>query len=524
LKDPIVTIALAGTSRQEHVKIVTGTPVDALLAGLPEGEVERAFLLGAGTWAVYRQAGTKVQQNSEIYTPAGEEILRECSPKAALLIERLLANAEGTLLLEALKRMRQQKLRLPHRLLPLLLNAASTKELRTAIFPLLGERGRWLSQFNTSWKWVDNYLASDEDGLPADAETIWQEGTLGQRVGVLRLLRVADPSKALAWLEAVWKQEKAEPRLDLINTLEVGLSASDESFLEKVLDDKSRGVRDRAVELLTRLPASALNARMRLRGQNMLQMIQGHIRIALPAELETSWQRDGIVEKPLARISKRGWWLTQVLATIEPGFWETHLGASPTELLNLLPAHDEWKMQIIEGWSQAARKFRTPNWLEPLWSWWHEHYQETIDLGTPIEYGYCMELLQDMPASTAGRLMLGLIEKNHGNLPGEWSIFQPNLPRPWSVEFSQAYLQSWHAYLSPEKMLAETLNPYLDGDSWLWNVEDVALSLPKDCFAEALQPWNFPDGSSPHIEYARRQIQRFTETIQIRKNINEEII
>src|SRR5262249_34685965 len=147
------------------------------------------------------------------------------------------------------------------------------KEMRAALFPLLGERGRWLSQFSDSWKWVNNYLVADEGGLPADAETIWQEGTPGQRVEILRRLRAVDPGKAREWLDDVWKQEKADVRGDFINALEIGLNADDEPFLEKALDDRASGVRETAALLLARLPASAFSERMRQRGQSLLHKV-----------------------------------------------------------------------------------------------------------------------------------------------------------------------------------------------------------------------------------------------------------
>jgi hypothetical protein len=53
----IVTTALVGTARQENADIVTGTPVDTLVSTLSAGEFERQFLLQAGAWAIYRQAG-----------------------------------------------------------------------------------------------------------------------------------------------------------------------------------------------------------------------------------------------------------------------------------------------------------------------------------------------------------------------------------------------------------------------------------------------------------------------------------
>lgn len=525
MRDPIVAIALAGTSRQEHVKIATGTPVDALLEQLPEGEVERTFLLGAGAWALYRQAGIQAPEAPEAVAPANNETLKECTPGAALLISRLLNGDQNQLLPEALEHMSTAKLRLPFHLLPLALNTTG-KETRAALFPLLGERGRWLSQFNTSWKWVNNYLAVAEDGLPADAETIWQEGTTGQRVEILRRQRAVDPGKALTWLEGVWKQEKAEARGEMIETLTLGLNAGDEPFLENALDDRASGVRAAAATLLARLPASAFSQRMRERGQQMLLMVKGSIRIEQPGEFEKAWLRDGMVEKPPRTISQRSWWLFQILTAIDPTFWESHLRASPAELLKLLPTDYAWKLPIVEGWSKAAITFDAQNWLAPLWSWWCEHYEEAQKKHALLEYGYREQLLQALPGPLAEQLLLDMLEKSSGDPPAYWSDLLSELPRPWSVELAQTYLRFFRAHATLEKMKDEHFNPY--SDHWFQGLSSIALALPPACFAEALRPLAFPESEENRarwqIQYAENQFKAFTETVHTRQKIHEEIL
>jgi hypothetical protein len=514
-----VAIALAGTSRQEHVAFTTGTPVDALIAQLPEGKVERTFLLEAGAWAIYRQAGAPAQQADEVPAPAVDETLRECSPGAALLVSRLLSGEQDALLPETLARLSQQGLRLPFRLLPLALNATN-KETRAALFPLLGERGRWLSLFNQSWKWVNNYLASERAGLPADAETIWQEGTPGQRIEILRRQRAIDPGKAREWLATVWKQEKAEVRTDLLDTLKIGLSPDDEPFLEKALDDRASGVRTTAANLLSSLPSSAFSERMRQRGQDMLQMVNGRVRIQLPAELEQTWQRDGIAEKPPHTLSKRGWWLIQTLAAIEPTFWETQFGASPATLLDLLPTDDVWRIQVIEGWSKAARNFQTLAWLEPLWFWWNERYEEAIKEHQLTEYGYASQLMQLMPGAMAERIVLRLIKQPDANQTS-WSDLLSGLPRPWGSEFAQTYLHFLRESCTTEKIQEEDFNPY--ANPWLNTLPITALALPATCLEEASQVWDLSEQAKWQAQYATRQIKAFIETIHIRQKIYEEI-
>jgi Family of unknown function (DUF5691) len=517
LRDPIIAIALAGTSRQERVNLTTGTPVDTLLNQLSEGEVERAFLLGAGAWAVYRQAGTQTQHIDQANTPAADETLRECSPEMALLLSQFLSGTNDELLPEALEHLRLNQLRLPFRLLPQVLSVTN-KETRATLAPLLGERGRWLSQFNASWQWVQNYLVSETDGLPGNAEEIWQEGTSGARVEILRRLCTVDGDKARQWLEAVWKQEKAETRNDLLNVLEINLRAADEPFLEKALDDRATSVRATAAILLARLPASAFCERMRQRARQMLSMVDGHIVVEPPTAFAGDWQRDGLVEKHPSHLSPRAWWLTQILAVLEPTFWETHLSAPPETLLNLFAPDDTWQTQVIEGWSKAARTFRTLNWLQPLWSWWYAHYQSVIEKQQLTEYSYREQLLQCMPGPQAERVLLSLIEQGEDGQSIRWSDLLSQLPRPWSVEFAQTYLRLFREQSTVEKLQVETFNAY--SDPWLQHLSAVALALPVASFTEALRPWDFPEDANWHIQHARQKIQTFSTLVHMRQQIH----
>ena len=206
----IVTAALLGTAQQQNIETYTGTPVDTLTEKLPPGETERNLLLSAGAWALYRQAGRVTDSLPQPPEPAAAETLSLCSAELATLLESMLKGEHQELLPEALECVRRAALRIPYELLPTAL-AVQGAELRSAMFHLIGERGRWLSQFNPAWSRVSNYLPGAEDAQLANAETTWQEGTLGQRQAVLRLLRTTNPTKAREWLSAVWKQEKAEP-------------------------------------------------------------------------------------------------------------------------------------------------------------------------------------------------------------------------------------------------------------------------------------------------------------------------
>ncbi len=518
--DPIVTTALVGTAHQERVNLATGTPVDALIDGLSISEDERKLLLSAGAWAVYRQAGQQPRQIAAVPKPAAPETLRVCTPEAALLLSRLLNGEQAELLPEALQRLREVGMHIPHRLLPLALSKV-TKAQRAALFPVLGERGRWLSQFNSSWDWVSDFLSADENGLPADAETLWQEGTAAQRVEILRRLRAVDPATARTWLEGVWKQEKADIRCDLLNTLETGLDATDEALLERALDDRAPSVRLVAASLLAHIPTSAYVARMCTRGSSMIKQANGKLGLELPATFGKDWQRDGIVEKPSSHFGKRAWWLIQILAAIPPTFWETNLGVGPTELLSLLP-DNEWKGNVIDGWSKAAISYNASGWVMPLWNWWQEHFEQQ-DKKHMTDSSAREKLFQFMSQHEAEGIVLALLNDQQNMQTNDWEVFLLELPRPWSDMFGRAYLHFFREYYQTRKAQITNPNPY--HDAWLSSLSGVALALPSVCFVEAQQDWEpLEEGKSWQIQSVNNTMREFVETIHIRQKIQKEII
>lgn len=517
--DTLVTTALVGLARQEKVNLATGTPVDALLAALPTETIERKFLLSAGARAIYYQAGYQARQGVSASEPAGAEQLRVCTPGAALVLSRLLSGEQGDLLPGALARLRQYGLRLPYHLLPQALSL-SNKETQAALFPVLGERGRWLGQFNPSWSWVRHFLPEDEGNLPPDAETIWQEGAAGQRREILRRLRRRDPAQARAWLESVWKQEKAETRNDFLASLEIGLYADDEAFLEAALEDRAASVRSTAAALLARLPHSALLQRMQQRAQQMIRRREGKLVVEPPQELKKDWQHDGVLEKPPQKVAPRSWWLIQVCAIIEPTFWETHLGAPPAELFRLL-ANNRWEMQVMEGWTKAALNYHTASWVMPLWHWWRIHHHTALEKRHLTSYTYREQLTRQMPARAAEQVVLDMLRA--GQEKGDdacWDMLA-ELPRPWSDEFARAYLQLLRQHCPVHKITAESFNPY--ADPWIHDLPSLALALPSSCFDEVTHLWDLPDDQRWGIQYIHDQLKACLATIHMRQNIEEEI-
>src|ERR1700726_4772900 len=142
----LVASAIVGTGQTGNNELVTDTPIDTLAAQLPTDNTERSLLLTAGAWAVYHQAGYCAEAAPAIPQLAPAEVQASCSAKAALLLANLLQGEHSEVLPEALEQLQKAHLPLPHESLPqALAYGTRNKEVRPALVPVLGERGRWLS-------------------------------------------------------------------------------------------------------------------------------------------------------------------------------------------------------------------------------------------------------------------------------------------------------------------------------------------------------------------------------------------
>jgi hypothetical protein len=362
MTDSLLRAALLGTGR------AAAPPADARLeALLPETSLsaERRLLLLAGMDAVRRRAGYRPAQRAQPPEAAPEETRPACSKTAGRLLAELLAAGNEELLVEAAGLLERAGQRFRPELLPAVL-AIPDEDLREAFLPVLGERGGWLSRFHPGWSWAGVKAATALD--PAEAKLLWTEGTFPERFSLLQRLRVRDPAAARELLASSWKEEKAEHRAELIDAMAEGLGADDEAFLESVLDDRSAQVRASAAPLLARIEGSGLAARMQTRVDEMLGS-SFPFEIALPKELDTAWQRDGIPRAPPKGVGAKAWWLASTLALVRPGHLERRLSAAPAKIVAAAAGAEE-SLPLLQGLTSAALLFEDRRWAAPLFDAW----------------------------------------------------------------------------------------------------------------------------------------------------------
>lgn len=472
MSDPLTAAALVGTARLGPDPTLTGTPVDDLVAQLGDLDRERALLLRAGALAIYREAGQlPTRLPDPLPDPAPTADLAVCSPRAADIVQILLKQYVS-LLPEALDRLIAAGLRLPPELLPLVLDARLPEELRPALRSVLGRHGRWLARFKRAWAWAgEDPLPDgpDEDGGAMVA--IWQEGTPAQRIAALARLRAVDPAQARAWIAAAWKQERADLRVEMLQTLTMHLAPDDEPLLEAALDDRVVRVRTAAAEVLVQLPDSAFVQRMIARSDAMLVGITaGALEIRIPGAkaFDGAWERDGLVREEPRGMSRGDWWLHQVVCQIPPSHWEA-IGRGPADLVAAAGQSDR-RDPLLEGWAIAAIRSGDRAWVAALWDHW-------LARDLPIPREICPGLVRYLliaQVEDAARQMFAIPATMGYHY---WERIVNAMPRPWSVAFGQAYLASLAAYLKQAGADEE-----LDAQ-WRQTADAAALGLPPACFS-----------------------------------------
>lgn len=512
----LVATAIVGTGQARTVDLSTGTAVDALTSQLSLEQPERILLVAAGSCGAYQQAGYTAQPLPIAQEPAPTEELAVCSECVAQIFLNIVQDKHLLLLPELLQSLHSAEQRLPYELLPIALKTGfENKNLRKALVPVLGARGRWLAQFSPSWQWVIDIAEGTATLSLDEQEQIWQNGKLEARAEVLSQVRKSHPDTAREWLMAVWKRENVDSRLLFLSTFEIQLSDQDEEFLERALTDRSEKVRVKALELLRALPSSSLNQRMLLRADALLDYADGKYRLTLPAKFDVSWQQDGIAQEkdPVGKHLPE--LISLLLSHVPPTHWEERFGVTPTQLLTSQPQDAkmaDWHETVVEGWTIAALQYHASSWFEPLTRWWLTHSERDQELFS--------KLLQKLPQEQAESIVLSHLFQDN-----TWVEDVKALPQSWSSHFAREFLN----VLKVKATVLAKNNDYTYYYSAPELFSKIALALPPDCFSLATSGWEFADDKDDKkknnqwmVNYWNGQIAQLQTLLQIRQNIIKE--
>lgn len=445
-----MSTALLGTERQQQVLSASG-PVAGVLERLyPQGTVPEpaearslALLDALSVLALYRR-GVQAPQDISSPPPAcpGDE-LPAAGALAAGHLRHILDNKDDALLREWLATASAASLRCPPALLPSLLDRAAQLRLDALdLAAALGPRGAWLARLRDDWHVG---LTPAQPDPQAEALRQWEEGSVEQRRAALVRMRQHDAGAAREKLAAVFAQDAAAVRAQLLGALEDGLTGEDEAFLETCLSDKSQEVRQRAALLLSQLPASGLQLRLVARARTWLTFKpksgllgrlggrKGELEVLLPEAWDAAWAREGLAEKPPRGKGAKAWWLEQTLALTAPLTWAQHWQLGAADCLALIEGH-EWRDALLGGWVQATLAQRDTEWAVAL-------LDEAA--GALPDAGLRASLWQVLaPQAREQRLIQGL-NTLKGNALLALLHLVPDLDPPCSDALSQALIDAW---------------------------------------------------------------------------------
>jgi len=430
--DEIINTAMLGTGKKMPGKNDLPGDIAVLAAHIEQQPIdkEEQFLQMASLAFNVRQSGVSplVNTNASINIAATEE-KPYCNEMAMRTLGDVLEGESISLLQLWLNLCNKAQQIIAPSVVPVMLQlAAQHKKMHTAIVQACGKRGEWLCQFNKDWNFKK--ASSPED--------IWQTGTLDQRKQALQNLRETDAATALLWLQQTWLQEDANTRAALLETLYANIGVNDEAFLESLSTDKSKKVRDEAMELLKHIPTSdivqsyknILQQAVTVKKEKTLLGLSSKkvLDIALPGNISEDIFKTGIDKLSSQKnITDDAYILYQLASYVPPSFWEQHLESKPEDVIDLLQKSTTGK-QLLPAIAQATARFKDITWAGVVMKDDSKFYIELLPLLTPTA--------QDA-------YMLKHFEKDHLQVIS----YAASQPVEWSYSLSASILQ--HAAKNP---------------------------------------------------------------------------
>lgn len=356
----LVKNALLGTGNGFTIPPVPD-PLQEILDSLPKDDKDTALLSTAALIGVAFLAGRIPEQLKEFGEASPIEMQQYISEEASVFLKRILDGEYPDALPEFLSVTASLgRIVLPETL-PALLGLGRNK-LRRLVLPVIGERGKWLANHNSSWA----YALGRED-----ESDVWEHGTRSERVDLLERLRNENPKHALELIQSTWDVDPYEERAALVATLRIGLRRDDEPFLETCLDDSRKEVRDAALDLLILLPESGHSTRMTARLLPLLEFKPSRfksatIQVTLPEQMDASAKRDGVSAAAMSRkLGKQANLLAQMISLTPPSFWSLRWNQTPDKILQAA-LKSEWSEALLVGLYLGMVRSKDPEWAAAI--------------------------------------------------------------------------------------------------------------------------------------------------------------
>ncbi len=488
----IVNTAMIGTDK----KSISNTALPLALEDAAQiifsnesSDKEDTFLQIASLAFGFRQAGLMPLKKEQVsIAVADAEEKPYCSKMALQVLKDILQEESMPLLHFWLQHCNnKEQVVLPDMVAGLMDIASTQKSLQSLIARCCGKRGEWLGRLNTSLQFA-------AAGAP---EEIWQTGTPEQRRKLLKETRATDPAKAREWVQQVWPQEDAATKVSFLEILEDNIGPDDIAFLETMADDKSKKVKEAALGLLKQIPGSPIvlqyqqileQAVFLKKEKAMLGLTtKTTVQFNLPGSIDESVFKSGIEKLSNNKeFTDDGFIISQLMRSVPPSFWETHLQLKPEEIIPLFQK-DATGKKMIPSLIIAISKFRDIRWAMAMMQHSETFYIDIIPL---------------LPLQLQDQYITRLFER----FPDEMITYATQRETEWSTELALLILghtakniyqynrsfYNQHIHLLPGKaaLSLEKLSPAEEYLKTTWsNTSDYILKL-LSLKAQTIQSFN----------------------------------
>ncbi len=501
----ILKTALLGTARKQ----LTPASLKELKAmGVSVEDSESKIILeSASIFSLLNKSGyalPKIQPDDSAL--AGKESLPPCSRKSARHLGLILGGMYTEALPEFLYHLAKVGKRLPEDRLPEIFQICKNKQELILVRETMGARGEWLVKQNSDWSYLN--VLSDP--------SLWDLSIKKDRIHLLRNIRAVDPETALHLLNNNWKKETYQSKIAYIKCLEIGLSISDQTFLETCLDDGRKEVRKEAARVLSLLPDSALVKRMFERGIHFIQIKKSGLRkkkleIQLPQRCDDAMIRDGIDPRSQwFRGGVKAGRLGQIVAAIPPSNWEKHFEIKPAKFLDMI-AESDWSELLVQALLEATQKYKDENWSAALIDFW-EKTQYNSSWGEIN----ILPLLESASDKLFNQFCInslvqedGLLEENH---PA--AVMMKSGSQPWSEKLTNAFLKNFRSWLNSET------TRYWNGWHYRGILKNAGYKSSPKLYQKIKDDW--PRGSRIWGSW-EKDVEQFLNALQFRAAMIEEL-
>ena len=372
---PLLPVAMVGTVRQSVLASWSGEVGELIKQTLDQAsDAPTGVLRVAGILCTCGLAGAQGSvETAPLPHPAPDDVLPVVQDGTLpALIAWAFRDGPARLHHEVCVALSVAGYRLPVHVLPLALDLGRRSlALRSALLPILGNRGLWLAAQRDDWRYAAGV------GTESPGEAIWTDGSIEQRRAFLARERAGNPQAARERLTQALAELSAKERADLVTVLANELTLDDEPLLDALRADRSKEVRVEALRLLLRLPEAAHPQRAMARMAALIQkervMLRQRWVVEAPAAMGDDWTVDNLdAPRPQHEsLGDRAWWLYQLVRQVPLSWWTEHTGMDAGELLKWAQGTD-WHEALVRAWRDVLMVTSDPAWCEAFLSQWPE--------------------------------------------------------------------------------------------------------------------------------------------------------